>query len=409
MLALPRAEHESGEPLRRDCSCRGGSGWAHFSCLVDYAKQKAQQWDGFDVNDFVDPWRGCPGCKQRYQNELAIDLAEQFVSFVEEKHPQKHLDALLMKLFALLQGGPDRLRPQQKKEANQVASKMLSIIERMKVAEPPPLPKDTLCFFEARVYTCLGDIAVGEGTKESAKTASGYYEKCRDICDQIGDAEGVTFAESNIAQTKYMCEGMSIENNEETLKKQQTLHKHLLEKCGQENIETTTTGLNLAVCLKHAHHGIEAERLTTKLVAISKRVLGSDHNVTKRAESLLFNFQERFVGLVGADGIQSFQALRYEEDGEKCVLQGPVANPRYIPAEKTFPVASTYLMFCQGTPVICHGFKMSTHLNGKIGDLRPLQKESGNAAVHFDDESLEPHLVVPKNMRILFDLPEHGE
>jgi len=38
---------ELGEPLRRDCSCRGlDSGFVHLSCLVEYAKQKTKQWDG---------------------------------------------------------------------------------------------------------------------------------------------------------------------------------------------------------------------------------------------------------------------------------------------------------------------------------------------------------------------------
>ena len=43
------AEHESGQPLRRDCSCRGGSGLAHLPCIVDYAKQKNEQWRARDM------------------------------------------------------------------------------------------------------------------------------------------------------------------------------------------------------------------------------------------------------------------------------------------------------------------------------------------------------------------------
>ena len=47
-LCLEDGRDESGQPLRRDCSCRGGSGWAHLPCIVEYAKQKNEQWDGRD-------------------------------------------------------------------------------------------------------------------------------------------------------------------------------------------------------------------------------------------------------------------------------------------------------------------------------------------------------------------------
>ena len=50
----------SGQPLRRDCSCRGGSaGFAHASCMVGYAKHEGQQWDGRDdgVDKLVIAWR----------------------------------------------------------------------------------------------------------------------------------------------------------------------------------------------------------------------------------------------------------------------------------------------------------------------------------------------------------------
>ena len=41
-ICLEEEADDSGEPLRRDCSCRGGSGWAHLSCIVEYSKQKSK-------------------------------------------------------------------------------------------------------------------------------------------------------------------------------------------------------------------------------------------------------------------------------------------------------------------------------------------------------------------------------
>jgi hypothetical protein len=72
---------ESGQPLRRDCACRGtDAGFVHLSCLANYAATKSKGWDGRLMNEFRKPWRECPSCRQVYQNELGIDIA--FVSFV---------------------------------------------------------------------------------------------------------------------------------------------------------------------------------------------------------------------------------------------------------------------------------------------------------------------------------------
>lgn len=107
------AKHGSEVPLRRDCSCRGGSGWAHFQCIVEYAKQKNEAWNGEDPDEFIKPWKHCSGCHQLYQNELVVDLATEFVSFVEENYPddqEKHLAALQRKLAAL-RNMVERLQP----------------------------------------------------------------------------------------------------------------------------------------------------------------------------------------------------------------------------------------------------------------------------------------------------------
>ena len=73
---------------------------------------------------------------------------------------------------------------------------------------------------------------------------------------------------------------------------------------------------------------------------------------------------------------------------------------------KTFTVPSKDVAFKEGTPVICHGLKKSTHLNGKIGDVRAWAEESECYMVHFEDADLGKVAVRKKFLRILFDLPE---
>ena len=73
--------------LVRDCSCRGSTGFAHLSCIVEYAKQKSQQ-DATSptTKTFLAAWETCPNCNQLYQNQLSLDVASAFVSFAEKAY-----------------------------------------------------------------------------------------------------------------------------------------------------------------------------------------------------------------------------------------------------------------------------------------------------------------------------------
>lgn len=101
-ICLEEGQNDSGQQLLRDCSCRGGSGFSHLSCLVEYAGYKYQQIN--DVSQFSNPWEVCPSCNQNYQNELAVNLATKFVDFVENTYADdlsRYLEALLFKLTTL--------------------------------------------------------------------------------------------------------------------------------------------------------------------------------------------------------------------------------------------------------------------------------------------------------------------
>jgi hypothetical protein len=61
-----------------------------------------------------------------------------------------------------------------------------------------------------------------------------------------------------------------------------------------------------------------------------------------------------------------------------------------------------------GTPVVCHGLKnRATYLNGKIGEIRSFDEATGRCGVYFEDKSIKPKSVKPRNLRIIFELPEN--
>jgi hypothetical protein len=275
---------EADEPLRRDCACRGSdAGFVHLSCLAEYAATKSKQ--AGDTNEFRKPWAICPNCHQDYQNEFAVDIASEFVSFVRNQYPNNtrgQVESLHLKLRAL-NNMLERLQPVQKREAGVTANVIISLIERMK-GEVSPLPM-RYSQFEADAFTVHGHIAIDEGTKESARRAVARFEKVLKVGEAIGDNEGIAIAKRNIADAKSKYEGGN--TNEELSKASQELYELRIAKHGEENEYTIDAGIDYAVYLRKANRGDEARDLLTKLLATSKQVLGSDHNKTKEVEMAL--------------------------------------------------------------------------------------------------------------------------
>ena len=84
-------------------------------------------------------------------------------------------------------------------------------------------------------------------------------------------------------------------------------------------------------------------------------------------------------------------------------------DPRNTNEEEPLTVATEDLIIIAGTPIVCHGLGISSHLNGKIGDLRSWDEATDCHEVHFEDEHLEPRSVKPENIRIIFELPEEAK
>lgn len=56
-ICLGEGDDDEGGPLISDCSCRGDSaGFAHLSCIIQYAEQKSIQAKETDLGEFKEPW-----------------------------------------------------------------------------------------------------------------------------------------------------------------------------------------------------------------------------------------------------------------------------------------------------------------------------------------------------------------
>lgn len=274
-LCLEEGSDASGKPLVRNCSCRGTSGYAHISCIVNYAEHKGRQCyrssnqnSGDDVCRY---FKFCPNCNQEYQNDVQSDLSKAMVSFVERKlhdgtprASHLRIDALLDRLFVLSS------RPQEEgsPEGQVICSKLMFLMEGMDST------------MKAKTYYALGCFHSSIG---HFKKSNGFLEMARNMLQDAADSEtssGSEIAEIENKLNRSIDESIDVDS----LRKQ---YEETIAKSGRETILTINAGVSLAKALYSADRKTEAEKLLANLVATSRRVHGQDHNCTKSAVTAL--------------------------------------------------------------------------------------------------------------------------
>ena len=187
-----------------------------------------------------------------YQNLLGIDIATNFVSFVQRQYPdntKRQVEALHLKprAFTSMLG---RSQPVQMKVDGITANVLLSLIDRMK--NESPLTR-RYSFFAANAYNVHGNIALDEGTEEGARRAVVHFENQLRVNEAISNFEGIATAKGNIVYAKSMYEGS---NNDE----------EVLNEYGEKNeLIAIVAGKVYVMKFQDAHLGGEATELLTKL------------------------------------------------------------------------------------------------------------------------------------------------
>jgi len=421
-LCLEEGPDESGKPLIRNCSCRGSSGFAHLSCIIDFAENKSRQAFERDKYNVEFYFRICPGCDQYYQDDVKFALAKAELEFVEREYKNNHLlyiDALKERMITL-DFKDDHDRP----ELEIICSKILSIIEE--VDNDPLLQYNGLTRAMAMAQRGMGSFRY---QLENLKEAKKHFEQAKHLYEAAGD----TVVAMGMDRKILMIEAKLSGNKPEVDKAAKViywrkLYNECVKKNGENHLFSIDAGILLATVLGKAYHTIEAERHLKNLVQISRRVLGIEHKLTKKALAKLQEIKVREVYVSSEK--DWFQALRYESDGEKIVVQGPLPdrplperlNERNLDEEKILTVASNDIVPTEGTPVVvknlqCSQYpsilvpafmrlKRASYLNGKIGDIRAYSEDDKIFEIHFEEEGFKPTKVKLENVSILFGLPE---
>eukprot|EP00984_Skeletonema_dohrnii_P019425 scaffold9279_cov132-Skeletonema_dohrnii-CCMP3373.AAC.3 len=407
-LCLEEGPDASGKPLIRNCSCKGSSGFAHLSCIINCAENMSR--DAHERGEYpVDFFRTCPNCKQDYQDDIESMLADAQIDFVEREYKNNHLlymDALIDKLYTL-----DFEDEQDRPEGDLICAKMLSIVKD--VENDHSLQHYELAHSIAMAQHFMGEFHNQFGTyfkrNEYLEKANQHFKLAKDRYEVLGGEE-ITIMVIDRKIRKLNGTEAELDTAEEILFWRKR-YNDIIMRYGENDIFTLDNGIELAETLHGADHTIEAERFLTTLVQKCRLVHGIEHNVTKDALSVREDIMLRKVFYLST-GSGVFQALRYVNDGERIILQGPLPecpdDERNADIEKTLTIDSKDVIPLKGTPVVVHSMRLRSvsHLNGKIGDIRAYSNDDGLFEVHFEEEGLGPTKVKLENVRILFGLPD---
>jgi hypothetical protein len=406
------------------------------------------------LNEFSEPWETCNNCKQPFQNQLSIDLASAFVSFAEATFGQeanskwdkmkaaKVMTALRSKILTMSRVLSNEVHSEiemqftdstneiVKVEMMSIVNNLLSMVAQIKKdlnmnswVHMPRASGEYQYYkmlsgnYEAFGYVQMGTLlAFFSSTSaisniEGYKTAIPHFKKARAIYNLIGMKDEASQMDIKISLASKVIQSV---NNPALIYSESSTevssiseitritYENNMKTSGMNSEVTILSGLNYARALTTLTRTIEAQRLATKLSAVSRRVHGPDHKITITTDEILKECKERHVFVL--PDTNRFHALRYVNDGEICVVQGPVTEPRITADERIHHIANNLVIPSKGCVVICHGLVSASHLNGGLGDVK--ENETGiRLAVHFEKKGAKSALVKPENLRIAFEIP----
>ncbi|KAL3788436.1 hypothetical protein ACHAWO_007391, partial [Cyclotella atomus] len=154
------------KPLVRDCSCRGDdAGFAHLSCLVEYARRKSSEVDS--PLDFINPRRKYekyPGCNWRHlivqTNFLSAVLAEVEIS---------------------------------KGKTEEIIETSLSIIEHLSMHPDSSICSSKFEALKTDILSLIGEIRLKQDdrTEDEAKKCLSFLDDLKKTRESLGNAAGV--------------------------------------------------------------------------------------------------------------------------------------------------------------------------------------------------------------------------
>ena len=303
-ICLEDGPDDNGEPLVRDCACRGEtSAGYHVSCIIDYAKVKTNQ--AIDLREkkqkVVDavhePWKCCPNCQQPYMRIVSLQLAEAWLahtSHLPEAHYVRfrarclHLDTLLLQARVSDDYEPIEIEAKALLQTLEENPSELAVSLLGGRSAGDQLTKTLVAGESVRPLVALGTAKENMGDLESAvllfENALEYLDVVKASgygCDGVFDQSQRESIEGHLRTVKR--EMGLISPSEEVAALRKSLNQ-LIQKNGSI-ITITHSKYELAYALKEMDppQYFEAVKLMKESSAVWTQLFGPDHEIVKVA------------------------------------------------------------------------------------------------------------------------------
>ena len=283
----------SEEPLRRECACRGAAGWAHLSCLSDYAMAQSKDilqriergaCAAEDIGHFVflgEPWRLCSNCKQDHGPKMKVDLSIEFAERAKD-YPDNELMGLSAQ-FLLAESHSDR-------EMEKILRRILVTINAKGVSLPLRHTMHSRDFEGEFRLMCL--VSLGDAYREQKKYAQAL--KTLEEARAMAKEQGKPFLLSSIDNLTAKVKGsMGIQpTSEEAPQLVNVLRKEIAgieAVLGANHAGTFHKRHELAYYLFHLgdEERVESFQILEDIEQRCKAVFGADHPETIKAANQL--------------------------------------------------------------------------------------------------------------------------
>jgi hypothetical protein len=211
-------------------------------------------------------------------------------------------------------------------------------------------------------YEHLGTIIMltsRDGDLEAIKKVITHFKKARSINNLAGMPDETKHIDMKISLATNLIRAV---NNPELIGSEPSIttvatsanvqtvrnaYKDSLKTNGINSENTIQMGALYVDMLFKQNCKIEAERLVTELAIVSRRLLCPEHNTTIITDVLLEKCKVcNVLFLPDAKVRVVFQALRYENDREICVVTGPITQPRQVDDERIYNVENNLIIAC---------------------------------------------------------------
>jgi tetratricopeptide (TPR) repeat protein len=247
-------EGESHSPLLfTGCGCRGSSGLAHISCLVQAATHN------------VDRWTSCPTCTQDFTGECEIGLARARWEGVRDRPPEDEERLFVANNLAVTL--------QQAASDSEGAFKLLEEVlevRRRKLGDEHPDTLDSITNL-ALHHSEMGNYEAALPLSEEAVAAT--RRTVGNTHEEAGHAI-ISLATVHSLMGNYT---LARPLHEEALEMRRGL-------IGAEHLDTMNSMHGLGHCLVNLGECEEGNRLLEETVAIARRMLGEHHPSTEHFE-----------------------------------------------------------------------------------------------------------------------------